>query len=502
MIRLIITIAMLLWAIVTHAIPITHVHAETSNHYADGYLSLTGEVLNWNDFFITSDYQTMKGQSDYIRFTGLTEWEHDTSNYTFAQTGHVSISELINQGVVAITSNHKIVVEYVLDGDFNNIVLIGNLYIRYRPNYLETWTGIINNAMSHLYVGYRDVPSRAAILSQLRAYDVEDGDVTLSISETTSFEAQIAYDLLTRGIGEYTLNFCAEDDVNNQAFLTVVVHVLDNVAPVIEGPDNTITLLGMEETLAEILARVWTVSDDYDVAPLLEVVTDEYTPNMNQLNEGGYKVVLQASDQYDNKTMREIFIIVQDDVTPQISGLSFYSKGVHTTLTADEIQAQLIVSDTDLLTTLSLVFDGFTTRQHRPGNYKMHFRAVDRAGNRSLDFVVSIQVNDDHAPIFFVNHTEYHVNEGDIIDETQLIALSVQAQVLSDELLSYEIILDNYSSNFAKQGSYRFVVNGITDEGEQQYVLNVIVHKNEAPISWWDKLVSQFNDLITFSWLS
>lgn len=502
MIRFIYSLMLLLLTLLKSTPMLTHVQAEGANYRVDGYLEVVGATITWDDFFITESFQTLGGQADYVRFTGVTEWEFNTEDCSFARNGVVLLSQLYAQGVIDSTHYTEVTFEYVLDGGYGGVEWMGVLSIYPLPSYLDTWTGLVNNAMSDYYVSYASKPSRQQILSTLRAYDVHSGDVTLSIQEITSIQNQVDYDLLTFGLGSYPLLFQAKDGDSNTAQLTVNVHVIDDIAPEIVGPDETTTLLGMHESIEQIIERVWTVYDDFDSSPKLILLDDNYSENAEILNPEGYEIVLQGEDLSGNQTTRSLRIIVQDNIAPILTGLNYYTKGIATTISIADIQNQITLTDTDATARLIIPYDGFSTRQHQPGTYKIHFRAYDTAGNTSLDFVVTIRVEDDESPIFFVSGTEYHVNQGDAVPTDQLLSIIfLSANYGANDVLSQDIIFDSYSSMANHPGEYRFVVNSHLTVGSEQHVLTVIVHEIPQEPSWLDNILMEIKNFFSFDWL-
>lgn len=478
-------------------------HAATNSYDVDGYLQLAGDVLNWQDFMSTLQWGLGNGQADYIVFDGENVWEHDTASYTFAQGGQVSISQLITHGVIDPTRNHTVNVYYALDGGYYGVEMLGEITVVSIPDYIATWQGVVNDAYANYIVSYHNRPSRSTILADLKAFDEEDGDVTLSIVETTSTTEKSAYDTLSRHLDTYYLTFRATDSHQNTADITIRVSVIDAVAPEIQGPDNTVTLLSANESILTIVNRVWSSTDTYDNAPILSVITDDYTPSHNTVTSIGHLVTLQATDQYGNSSTKAVRIIVEDNVAPTISGTATYTKGSQAPLSISTIQSGLVVQDVGTTATLVVSYDGYTSRSTTPGTYKIHFYARDTASNRSPDFIVSVTVTDDQAPIFFVDGIDYQVTPGNTYTMAQLVSVLESNGTLLSSEYAYEVVLDEYTANADVAGDYKIVLNiHYRDGSSKQLEMNMKVPESpvEVELSIWETVWFSITSFVDGLW--
>lgn len=345
--------------------------------------------------------------------------------------------------------------------EFGTEIELGRIYNQETPSYLDEWVGVVNAGEANRISSYATKPTRASILADLRAYDLEDGDVSLSIVETTAAAEKTAYDSLSRGLATYNLTYSATDAASNVATVTVHVTITDPVAPVITGPESISTPLSTDVTLATLLAANWTASDAYAGARTITVVTDNYTSNMNVVNSTtGHSVTIRATDPSGNIVNKTIYIKVIDDVKPTISGTASYTKGMSAPLTVATIQSGLTTNGTGTTATISVHNDNYTSNSTKSGQWQVQFVSTDAAGNVSDPFTVTVTVADTQAPIFFIDGSKYTVDAGDVYTIAQLVAvLESDGTIDKTQEYSYEIVLDEYTGNELVEGSHKVVLN-------------------------------------------
>lgn len=411
----------------------------------------------------------------------------------------VNLSAAFTQYALSTTGEFGIAVYYFTSAE--SYIELGRFWNRETPSYLDTWVGIVNAGEANRIASYATKPTRAAILADLRAYDLEDGDVTLSITETTAAAEKTAYDTLSRGLATYNLTFQAVDSSSNVATVTIHVTVTDPVAPVINGPESISTPLSTDVPLATLIAANWTATDAFAGSRTISVITDNYTANMNVVNSTtGHSVALRATDPSGNIVNKTVYIKVLDDVKPTISGTSTYSKGMSATLLVSTIQAALTANGTGTSATIAVSYDNYTSNSAKAGSWQVQFRATDAAGNVSDPFTVTVTVSDTQAPIFFIDGSVYTVDSGDVYTIEQLVAvLESNGTIDNTQDYSYDVILDEYSDNQMNTGTHKVVLNIKYASGATQQVeMNIEVPEQaiiEDESSWWEKA---WNDIVEF----
>jgi len=416
----------------------------------------------------------------------------------------VNLSAAFTQYALSTTGEYGFAVYYFTSAE--TYIELGRVSNRETPSYLDTWVGIVNAGEANRISSYATKPTRASILADLRAYDLEDGDVSLSIVETTAAAEKTAYDTLSRGLATYNLTFQATDSSSNVANVTVHVTITDPVAPVISGPESISTPLSTDVPLATLISQNWTASDAFAGARTLTVVTDNYTANMNVVNSTtGHSVTIRATDPSGNITNKTVYIKVLDDVKPTISGTASYSKGMSATLAVSTIQAGLTANGTGTSATIAISYDNYTPNANKAGAWQVQFRATDAAGNVSDPFTVTVTVSDTQAPIFFIDGSKYTVDSGDVYTIAQLVAvLESDGSIDNTQEYSYEVVLDEYTDQASIAGSHKIVLNIKYASGAtQQLEMNIEVP--EAPVvevPWYESVWSSIKEAFVNFWNS
>lgn len=154
--------------------------------------------------------------------------------------------------------------------------------------------------------------TEATIRSQLSVTDNYDSDLTITLkNDSFTGNEQVK--------GTYTITYSAVDKSENAATDKIVtVYVIDDIAPVINVPNETIKVsasknLSWEETLSGI-----TATDNVDGELTSSIVKSEDTYANNRYFLGTYKRVIQVTDSSGNVAQATINIEVVDLDAPVI----------------------------------------------------------------------------------------------------------------------------------------------------------------------------------------
>lgn len=154
--------------------------------------------------------------------------------------------------------------------------------------------------------------TETTIRSQMSVSDNYDSDLEITL-KNDSFTGN------EQTKGTYTITYSAVDSSENVAVDKIVtVYVVDDIAPVINVPNDTITVsasknLSWEETLEEV-----TVTDNVDGNLTASIVKSEDTYANNRYFLGTYKRVIQVADSSGNIAQATINIKVVDLDAPVI----------------------------------------------------------------------------------------------------------------------------------------------------------------------------------------
>lgn len=323
-----------------------------------------------------------------------------------------------------------------------------------------------------VYVTNVDSPvDVSAVKALLQAYDDQDGNLTSSIVISSD-----DYTPNKNTVGVYPVVFSVADSAGNSSSITINVSVVDNLAPVINGASSVNSTLSAPLTVNDVKG-ILTGTDNYDgtITGNIIVKTDNYTANKNTV--GTYTIVFELADSSGNKTTKTVSVAVHDDIKPTISGSATYTKGSGAILSVETIKAGLVGTDnvdgTLASSSITVHEDNYSSLANRVGTRTISFVATDASGNVSTPFVVTIQVTDTVAPVFYVDNSIINIDEYTSMNHDQIIALlSITGQI--DRSMNSEVafIVDEYSGNETKVGLYNLSLKVDYENGETE-VLNL-----------------------------
>jgi len=164
-------------------------------------------------------------------------------------------------------------------------------------------------------------------------YDLEDLTITVDVGTFDGTPTKTS-----------TVIYTVEDPSGNIATAEMIVNIVDDVAPVITGPDSMATSISSGLTLGTILTQ-YTADDDIDGSRTnyITVLSNTYTANKDVA--GTYQIVIQVADTSGNIGQKTIEITVTDDVVPVFYVTrAFISVAESITLTLEDIIRILYVT--------------------------------------------------------------------------------------------------------------------------------------------------------------
>lgn len=169
--------------------------------------------------------------------------------------------------------------------------------------------------------------------------------------------------------GSYTVVYRAIDTSTNYRDITITVEVIDNVGPVITGPNNFNVPLSPKTNISVILQQ-FAASDAVDgiVTSSIEVLSDDYTA---ATTPGIYSVTIRFSDASGNYTNKTFTVTVIDGIPPVLFITSGLLIGVNQlqSLTVEQIIALLEQQGT--ITGFTVLSNTYTGNEDTPGTYEM-----------------------------------------------------------------------------------------------------------------------------------
>lgn len=219
--------------------------------------------------------------------------------------------------------------------------------------------GITNTTITVSYTDLIDVENLKADLLATDNYDDAE-DIVINILENSYLDNNTT-------VGTYTVVYRAIDSSANYRDIYITINVVDDVPPVITGPNTFDTPLSPKTPLATIIAQ-FTASDEKDgnVTDSIEVITDNYSA---AITAGVYSVTIRFSDDKGNQSTKTISISMVDGLPPvlYITNNLLMALNQFQTLTAEQLIAWLETQGT--LTGFTVLSNSLEGNEDTPGTY-------------------------------------------------------------------------------------------------------------------------------------
>lgn len=332
----------------------------------------------------------------------------------------------------------------------------------------NTEPSIVQDGWSGAYVTNVNTPiSVDTLKTMLRAYDETDGNVEIYVvSDNYSANKNIVG-------GPYNVVYGAKDASENEATITIQVYVVDTTAPVISGTNSYISNMSSPISLETIKGNL-SVSDNYDTGLTINLVEDNWSANKDK--KGTYSIIYNATDSSGNVSSNFIVSVQnKDDIKPVITGTNEYNVSNTTEIAIDTIISDLTATDNVdgkiSISIASIQSNEYTENKYTVGSYDIVFVVADSSNNFSDEFVVTVNVFDNIAPVFYVSGNFVAVDADTVLTREQLIQIiaqmnNIETTALSNVTCSY----DTYTKNATKVGTYRVILSYNYNNGS---VINV-----------------------------
>lgn len=358
----------------------------------------------------------------------------------------------------------------------------------------DTQGPLISGANVNYYTNVESPISVETIKSKLTAVDETDGDVSDSIAiaedNYTGHEAEL---------GAHTIKFSAQDLSGNVSYLSVTIHVRDVTGPVIEGPE-TVTYSYDDIISEDQFLLNYSISDNCDPAPSL---TTSYPTNIfDKANAlGTYTVNVNGTDASGNTATKAVQVQIVDEKAPVIEGPTTISKRNSVVLTTSEILAQYSANDAyDGACTVYIVEDNFTGNGDKVGTYTIKLGAKDSSNNEGTK-VLTIEVIDDIAPVWYVDNTLIYVDASVTLTHQDIIDLMIANGEIASNYALVTITNDEYEADPTVPGTYSAKVRVLYANGNEiESTKTIEVLEEESGIkaekkSFWDKVLDFFRSI-------
>lgn len=235
--------------------------------------------------------------------------------------------------------------------------------------------------------------------------------------------------------GEYSFSILAWDLSLNASIQNVLVDVLDDIKPEIEGPER------IETTYSEFLSKE-DVYNYFQVSDLTETSYDiESDYFLNQNVTGDYQALLTVTDSYGNVSEKSFIISVKDLIAPKLLYALYIRVSANNPLTEDEIKSHIRAIDEyegDISSKVELDdLNGYLNNPTKPGNYNFTVTCSDESGNKKSG-PLTLYAVDEESPSITIEKYIILTEKGRPISKEEVQALF--------ESLGYDVSLSNLVS--------------------------------------------------------
>lgn len=336
---------------------------------------------------------------------------------------------------------------------------------------------IINNVSKPF--SQNEIKKIAAIM----AYDENDGDITNKITLIKD-----DYIKNSNKIGVYEQEYKVINSKGIAAFFTLKISNHDLEAPKIIGIDKS-TISYKETDALDKIKMLYTVADNIDKDIELIISSNNYAKN----KVGKYEVIVTAIDSSGNKSnvIHELNVI--DDIAPTISDVN--NKMI-------KINNDKVINNKLLLEGLTAIdeVDGNITKEikiihngiiFKSGKYEVVYEVSDLSGNKATHTRI-YEYELITVPKFYINEKLISIEKVSSISIDQLVKIITEYEKIN--FLEYQVIEDEYSSNYNSVGSYNLSVKIKDKEGVDHYIKKTIKVFDELEPE--DRKVFSINNLI------
>jgi hypothetical protein len=319
-----------------------------------------------------------------------------------------------------------------------------------------------------------DAPSVAA-LEQMVEANLPDGTVLEYVTDDGTFG--------TRGdqAGVYHMRFEAFH-AGATAALDLDIVIKDDTAPVIEADVEIFRTASKELTIDDFL-EVLSVSDDVDsmddgdIRIVQNGLEDSTGP-------GTYTVIFEAVDASGNVGTFTLFVELEEDDGPQISGPpDIFVYVSDDPLTPDDIMMRYDAYDvsdaTD--TVITILSDGYVGTR-TPGVYRVTLSSSDSSGNVSLKHI-NIHVIMDATPTLSLDLSIIETTVSEPLSASDLIRIVTgRFALMGHDIRDVSVRTNGYIDHSDEPGHYVVTLDYILDGQVMTADLIVLVSSAETPV--------------------
>jgi|GEM_PF-6386158 len=313
---------------------------------------------------------------------------------------------------------------------------------------------------------------------KLQAIDDYDGDIT-SLIEIESDN----YSNNKNKIGNYTITYSVTNSFNLKSTFILTIVNKDVTKPIITGPSEK-TYSYKETINLDKIKSLFSVSDNLDND--LEISIDNFKIDENAVKK--YNFTVKATDKSNNIATKPFVLNIIDDVKPVINDehegiirVNFKDR-----LTDEDLLLGLSAYDEicgNLTKKIKIIENNF---KNEKGIHTVKYEVSDNSNNKTT-LTRQYEIYSEDAPVFYIS------NKVLTIEDINNMSIDQLAEILADlsniKMASYEVLEDEYSNNYNKEGTYKLALKIIDTNGIDHVVTRDINVFSKDDVSKTNKLI-------------
>lgn len=392
-----------------------------------------------------------------------------------------------------------------IDGDLTSSIIVENENYSGFENLVGNYTvslsvadSSLNKSFFTLLITIKDGVEPIISGPEMIEYSFSDVDDIMNIIENNfaindEIDDYVDIEIITdeysanAGIlGNYDVSFKVIDGSDNFTIKSFIINVIDNQGPILTSSNTLVSNLSSPLSLEEVLESL-EFSDNYDSLDdvVLNVLNNDFYGN--GLVVGKYPITIELVDSSNNKTTEIIWVEVNDDVKPVISGLEDLTISYKSDIDLEDIIDLLEVSDNydDLsVGDLMILDDSFSNNVGIIGSYEIYLSLSDESGNTSTHSI-SILVIDDIKPLIYVDSYIITINQGSSFNEDDAIDLLKRSFEIDNDDYEVTTLVNEYEGNEKKVGNYIYKIRLTSSSGEElekEFIVKVVNFETDSSL--------------------
>ncbi len=306
--------------------------------------------------------------------------------------------------------------------------------------------------------------------THITAEDEYDGDLTDEITIVSD-----TYSGFETTVGEYTVLLSVKDSSDNETEFLLTIHVIDDVPPVVEGPEVISMPVNTTTDIIVLIKDRFTIYDAIDgPIDVIELLHDEYSEQRHVLGEK--LVTFKVEDSSGNETITSFTVNLLDETPPTIIGPLSLRMNLSQARSREVLYSHFTITDNhteyeDLI--IEWHDQDGEINFNVTGVYQTLLYVKDASGNET-DQMITVEIYDDVPPVLLGPATlrvPYHAL---ISMETILQQITVSDNYKTLTHNDITILENHYDPLHAELGYYK-IVYAVSDDNHQ-VTLTIHVH--------------------------